>query len=131
MKLPVKLSYLVGLLLCVGGCATSKDTTTQKTQKPERGPQGTIAYLVEVDSNEVGARIEVNGETVGKTPCTIKIFGDKDGTFHNFGSPDFVITAYPPQGDRKPQFKYFRTGGWFSSEDKIPQKIYFDFRFDQ
>lgn len=130
MKSLLKLSCLLGLILSVTGCASS-NTPARTAQKPERGPQGTIAYLVEVDSNEPGTRIEVNGDTVGKTPCTIKIFGDKDGTFHNFGSPDFVITAYPPRSNLRPQTKDFRTGGWFSPEDKIPQKIYFDFRFNQ
>ena len=34
--------------------------------------------------------MEANGDYIGKTPVTLKIFGDKDGTFHNFGTDDFV-----------------------------------------
>ena len=50
----------------------------------ERGPNGTMAYYVPVESNEPGVRIEANGEFVGTTPLTLKIFGDPDGTFHDF-----------------------------------------------
>ncbi|MCX8154979.1 MAG: PEGA domain-containing protein [Verrucomicrobiae bacterium] len=123
MKRALITSLILGGLLALAGCATSKSTA----QKPERGPDGTIAYLVEVESSEPGARIEVNNEYVGKAPCTIKIFGDKDGTFHNFGSYHFRITAYPVRAGQQPQTKEFRTGGWFTEEDRIPRKIFFDF----
>src|SRR5262245_2630341 len=103
------------------GCATTEG------QKPEKGPDGTVAYLVEVESSEAGARIETNNEYVGKTPLTLKVFGDKDGTFHNFGSYHYTVTAYPVRQGQQPQTKDFRTGGWFTSEDKIPKKIVFDF----
>ena len=83
--------------------------------------------MVEVESSEPGTRIEVNNDSVGKTPTTIKIFGDKDGTFHNFGSYEFKVTAYPLGAGQQPQTKTFKTGGWFTSEDRIPKKIFFDF----
>jgi len=123
MKKTLTLTFpLLGLLALVG-CATSSSTA----QQPERGPDGTIAYLVEVESSEPGARLEVNNDSVGKTPMTIKIFGDKDGTFHNFGSYEFKVTAYPPRAGQQPQTKIFKTGGWFTSEDMVPKKIFFDF----
>jgi hypothetical protein len=31
------------------------------------------------------------GEYFGKIPLTLKIYGDKDGTFHNFGSQEYVV----------------------------------------
>jgi hypothetical protein len=123
MKRLLKLSFTIGGLLALAGCATSSSTA----QKPERGPDGTIAYLVEVESSEPGARIEANNDYVGKTPCTLKIFGDKDGTFHNFGSYYYTVTAYPVRPGQQSQTKHFRTGGWFTPEDKIPKKIFFDF----
>lgn len=92
----------------------------------ERGPNGTIAYLVQVESSEPGVRIEANNDYIGKTPLTLKIFGDKDGTFHNFGSSEYIIKAYPANTNQYPQTKVFRTGGWFSQEDKIPSHVYFD-----
>ncbi len=121
MKTVISLTLTLAAVLVLAGCATSGG------QKPEKGPQGTIAYTVDVESSEPGARIEVNNDSVGKTPTTIKIFGDKDGTFHNFGSYDYNVTAYPVRAGQQPQTKIFKTGGWFTSEDKIPKRIFFDF----
>lgn len=58
---------------------------------------------------------------------TLKIFGDKDGTFHNFGSYDYIIKAYPVRAGQDIQVKHFRTGGWFTAEDMIPKRVFFDF----
>ena len=122
MKRALTFTVTGAALLAFAGCAT-----TFTAEKPERGPNGTIAYLVEVESSEPGARIEANKEYTGRTPCTLKIFGDKDGTFHNFGSYHYTVTAYPIRPGHQPQTKDFRTGGWFTSEDRIPMKIFFDF----
>ena len=101
------------------GCAT---TTTNS----ERGPHGTIAYLVQIEASEPGVRIEANNDFVGTAPLTLKIYGDKDGTFHNFGSQDYILRAFPVKTNQFIQTKVFRTGGWFSQEDQIPSRIYFD-----
>ncbi len=106
----------------IAGCGT----TSPDSGKVERGRDGTIAYLVEVESSEPGARIEANGDYVGKTPLTLKIFGDRDGTFHNFGSQEYTLKAYPVKSGQFVQTKVFRTGGWFSQEDQVPHRIYFD-----
>ena len=92
----------------------------------EHGSQGTVAYMVQVESSEPGARIEVNNDFVGKTPMTLKIWGDKDGTFHNFGSQEYIIRVFPVSTNQFVQTKAFRTGGWFSQEDRIPSRLYFD-----
>lgn len=102
------LTTSTSLFLC-SGCAS--------TGGVERGRDGTIAYLVEIESSEPGARVEANGENVGKTPLTLKIFGDNDGTFHNFGSQQYVIQVFPVQTNQFVQTRVFRTGGWFSQED--------------
>jgi len=94
--------------------------------RPEKGPDGTIAYFVEIESSQPEARVEANGDNVGKTPLTLKIFGDKDGTFHNFGSQQYVIQVFPVKTNQFVQTKIFRTGGWFSQEDRIPKRLYFD-----
>jgi hypothetical protein len=104
----------------VGGCATGS------SRKAERGPDGTIAYKVQVESSTPGARVEVNEDYIGRTPLTLTIFGDKDGTFHNFGSKDYIIRAFPVATNQFLQTKVFRTGGWFSEEDRVPSRIYFD-----
>lgn len=104
------------------GCAAQPSGS-----QPERGPDGTVAYQVEVDSSPPGVRIEVNNEYMGRTPLTLKVYGDKDGTFHNFGSYTYTITAHPIHSGQMPQSKQFQTGGWFTPEDKIPKKVFFEF----
>lgn len=125
-----RLSHTLVLALILGhfGCATSNSgKSSSASQNPERGPNGTIAYNVLVESSEPGARIEANNDYIGQTPVTLKIFGDKDGTFHNFGSYDYIIKAYPVRAGQEIQVKHFRTGGWFTAEDMIPKRVFFDF----
>ena len=104
-------------VLAIFGCASPN---------VEKGPQGTIAYYVEIESSEPGARVETNGDYIGVTPTKIRIFGDKDGTFHNFGSQQYIIQVYPVTTNQFIQSKVYRTGGWFSQEDQIPKRLYFD-----
>ena len=118
MKLTIS-TLLVVVFLCFG-CTTSDETR-------EKGRDGTVAYFVEIESPEPGVRIEVDNETIGKTPVTWKVFGDKDGTFHNFGAYDVRVVGFPVRAGQQPQTKIFRTGSWFNSEDRIPKKLFFDF----
>jgi hypothetical protein len=113
------------IVLLGAGCASNTPPPAAQTNV-EQGPDGTIAYYVPIQSSEAGAQIEVNGETVGTTPMKLKIFGDRDGSFHNFGSYDFVVRAYPPAGGRAVT-KVFRTGALMSAEDRIPEEIFFRF----
>lgn len=106
----------VGLLT---GCETFPPGT-------ERGPHGTMAYDVLVEASAPGARIEADGNYVGNTPVHVKIFGDRDGTFHDFGSYQYIIQATPLATNQFPQVRVFGTGRGFSREDRIPQHIYFD-----
>jgi len=85
-----------------------------------------MAYNVTVDASPPGARIEVNGQDVGQTPVQIKIFGDPDGTFHDFGSYYYVVKAFPLSTNQYAQTRFFRTGHLLTPEDHIPSKIYFD-----
>jgi len=113
----------LGVAAVVSGCF-SPDAAGPAV---ERGSDGSIAYQVPVDSSEPGAKVEVNSKAVGVTPLTIKIFGDRDGTFHNFGSDEFVVRGYPSRPEQFPQTKIFKTGAFGIRDDKIPEKIYFDF----
>jgi hypothetical protein len=92
----------------------------------ERGPHGTMAYDVLVEASAPGARLEVNGEPVGDAPLHVKIFGDPDGTFHDFGSSYYVIKALPVTTNQFVQTRVFMTGHLMGPEDRIPRKIYFD-----
>jgi hypothetical protein len=92
----------------------------------ERGPHGTMAYDVLIEASPPGARIEANGESIGNTPVHLKIFGDRDGTFHDFGSYYYIIQAFPLVTNQFVQTKVFGTGRNFSHEDYIPKHVYFD-----
>ena len=85
-----------------------------------------MAYEVLIDATPPGARIEVNGEVVGETPLRLKIFGDPDGTFHDFGSYYYGIRALPVTTNQFTQTRIFRTGHLFTPEDHIPREIHFD-----
>jgi hypothetical protein len=107
------------VLLLLSGCQTLPPGA-------EPGPNGTMAYDVPIDASAPGAHIEVNGEDVGNTPVHVKIFGDPDGTFHDFGSPYYVIRALPLSTNQFEQTRFFGTGHWFGPEDRIPQQVQFD-----
>jgi len=92
----------------------------------EVGPHGTIAYHVPIEASEPGVRIYANNEFVGNSPLTLKIFGDKDGTFHDFGSYVYVIQAVPVRTNQFVQTRVYGTGRYFSREDRIPDRVYFD-----
>jgi hypothetical protein len=115
----ISIASALGLVTLFGGCASAPIDA-------EHGPDGTIAYYVQVESSDPGVRIEANNDYVGKTPLRLKIFGDKDGTFHNFGSQEYIIRAFPANTNQFIQTKVFRTGGWFSQEDRVPSRLYFD-----
>src|SRR5438132_11863162 len=92
----------------------------------ERGPNGTMAYEVPVEASEPGIRIEVNGQVVGRTPLRLKIWGDPDGTFHDFGSYYYVVRALPANTNQYTQTIAYNTGRAWGLEDRIPHQIYFD-----
>lgn len=117
-----KLTLFSGALAAVGlltGCQTLPPGA-------ERGPDGTMAYNVAIESSEPGVRIEANNQYIGTTPLTLKIFGDPDGTFHDFGSPEYIVQALPLHTNQFTQTAVFRTGHLFTGEDRIPTRIYFD-----
>jgi len=109
--------------ILLSGCASNSTVDTNT----ERGPQGTYAYQVPIESSVPSTRIEVNYKVIGTAPVTVKVFGDRDGTFHNFGSDDYIVRAYPPSTNYYPQTKIFKTGAFSIKDDKIPEKIFFDF----
>ena len=92
----------------------------------ERGPHGTMAYQVPVEASDAGVKVYANGELVGETPFTLKVFGDLDGTFHNFGSDQYVLQAVPTKTNQFAQIRVFQTGGLFMPEDRIPASVHFD-----
>jgi hypothetical protein len=123
---PSILAILLVLALCLLlGCA-SPSVDPGRRERPEKGPDGTVAYMVQVEASEPGVRIEADGDYIGVAPCTVKIFADRDGTFHNFGRFDYVLRAIPSGPGQDAQTKVFRTGGWFTEEDRVPRRVFFD-----
>ena len=108
-----------GAVLLLAGCQTAPLGV-------ERGPQGTIAYDVLIEASPPGAGIEANGAMLGSTPIHLKIFGNKDGTFHDFGAPYYMIRALPVTTNQFVQTRLFRTGHHVRPEDYIPRDIHFD-----
>ncbi len=92
---------ILATALVLAGCASAPPNT-------EKGPNGTIAYYVQIETSEPGVRIEANNDYIGKAPLTLKIFGDKDGTFHNFGSSDYIIRAIAASTNQYTQTKVFK-----------------------
>ncbi len=111
---------LAVVALFVVGCETPLPPNA------EAGPDGTMAFDVLVEASSPGVRIEADGNYVGEAPVHLKIFGDRDGTFHNFNSDVYVIRAYPNGTNQFVQTQAFRTGGILMSEDRIPERVYFD-----
>ena len=120
MKKIFLLTTGLAALALIAGCSTPLPPGA------EPGPHGTMAFEVTIEASDPGARIEANGEVMGNTPMRLKIFGDPDGTFHDFGSYHFVIRALPVGTNQFAQVRGFRTGHGLTPEDRIPKSIYFD-----
>src|SRR5258708_30040063 len=119
MKTTILFAGGLAALGLAAGCATTPPGA-------ERGPDGTMAYLVQIEASEPGVKIEANGQPVGTAPMTLKIFGDPDGTFHDFGSYYYIVRALPLATNQFVQTRVFRTGHMLTPEDQIPKRIYFD-----
>src|SRR4051794_19937937 len=117
MKTKGLLTIVFGTLLA--GCVTDPPGT-------EQGLGKTRSFNGPVEANQPGTKIEVNYKPLGVAPLTVKIFGDRDGTFHNFGSDEFIIRAYPSNTTQFPQTKIFKTGAMGVPDDRIPQRIIFE-----
>jgi hypothetical protein len=119
----------MNLKLLASGCGLAVMALTGCESTPpgaERGPHGTIGYNVRIEASEPGVRVDANGQYVGTTPLTLRIWGDKDGTFHDFGAYEYVIEAFPLRTNQFVQTRVFRTGKMFTPQDYIPRQIYFD-----
>lgn len=116
-------------LLAAGGIAATMLLSGCETPIPpgaERGPHNTIAYDVLVEASSPGARIRADGTDLGNTPVHLKIYGDPDGTFHDFGKYGYEIRALPLTTNQFPQIRVFQTGHLMTPEDRIPERVYFD-----
>lgn len=110
---------LLGVVSLLAGCQTAAPDS-------ESGPDSTVAHYLRVESSVPGVSIETNSVYAGKTPLTLKIFGAAAGTFHNFGSPEYVLRALPLTTNQFAQTKVFRTGRRSAPGDSVPGLVFFD-----
>jgi hypothetical protein len=77
-----------------------------------------ITKFVEILSSPAGARIEVNGEYVGESPCTVKVVTNGHGKL----TEKFHVNAIPTQDG------HFVQTNWFMYNDKAPARVFFEMR---
>jgi hypothetical protein len=112
------------VVLYLASLLTACRTTTPDS---EHGSDKTAAFYLKVESSVPGVTIETNNVFAGKTPLTLRIFGDSQGsTFHNFGSPEYVLRALPLTTNQFLQTRVFKTGKGSAPGEKIPGLIFFD-----
>ena len=108
----------LGIAAFIAGCET--------TPSSEKGPEHTKTFYVQVQASVEGVRIETNNAFAGNAPLTLRILGNKDGTFHNFGNPQFVFRALPLTTNGLAPVQVFKAGTSSSPGDRIPGLIFFD-----
>jgi len=119
MRPSLLLSALPALIGLAAGCGTTRPDS-------ESGPDHTSAYYIRVESSVPDVTIETNDVAAGKTPLTLKVFGDSPGTFHNFGSSQYSLRAVPLSTNQFAQARSFRTGKGSHRGERIPGLIFFD-----
>jgi len=103
------------VILFVNSCKTTQLATSPKIK----------SFPVEIISEPLGAKIEVNDNYIGETPLTINLEGwESTRTFIR----NHTIVAHPVRAGGQMQFKSFI--GWYEPDqsygDKIPNIIYFN-----
>ncbi len=87
-------------------------------------PPRSVSYDVEVISEPLGARIEVNNDYVGDAPLTVEMFGGQDGRV----TRQYVIKAYPVNvgwtQTKKLYFSYGNIGRHLC--DFVPKRMLFN-----
>ena len=77
---------------------------------------------VEIISEPPGAKIEINNDYIGTTPCTAMIPANIKGEF----TRDTTIQALPVRNGQRVQKKHFSGGYDDGTNDLIPKRILFD-----
>ena len=78
---------------------------------------------VQIVSQPVGAKIEINGQYVGDAPLTVDIEASNEGRFWR----DTVIRAYPKDTGYT-QVQVFNGKSHWAISDMVPPRIFFDTR---
>jgi len=128
------LSITIGFIavsLLFGGCADKPAPpprrvgyTPAAAERPR--PPAAATRAIQIISEPPGARIEMNGDYIGDTPCSVEVPSFADGRFRE----RTVIRAIPTRGGDYTQTKFFHGYAAFNNpylvSDRIPQRIFFN-----
>jgi hypothetical protein len=120
----MKTNWLLAASLAVAGLLDGCSTAPPPYKAPM--PQPTAAFDVLIEASPPGARIEADGTDRGTTPVHLKIIGDTNRLFRDFGSANYVIRAYPVATNQYAQTRVYYTGKDIQIRDRIPEHIYLD-----
>lgn len=98
--------YMVIAAMVFAGCASTPIKTAS----------------VEILSEPPGAKIEINNDYIGTTPCTAKIPANIMGEF----TRDTTIQAFPVDKGLRVQKKHFSGGYDDGGNDLVPKRILFN-----
>jgi hypothetical protein len=113
------------LLILLTGCTLFAPDPNKP--KPIRGLYGTWGFEVLVETKPPGAKIEVNGDTVGISPLKVMLFAEHDREVHH--NLPYIIIAYPTAPGDFQQIIRFHRDSMFNRY--IPTNIYFDMHMDK
>jgi PEGA domain len=108
----IPLSLAASVVLVCSGCASHKQVMRQRLN-------------LQIASQPVGAKIEINGQYVGDAPLTVQIEASDDGRFWK----DTIIKAYPADKGYT-QIKAFNGKSRWTISDMVPPRLFFDTRVD-
>jgi hypothetical protein len=78
---------------------------------------------IQIVSQPIGAKIEVNGQYVGDAPLSVQVEASEDGRFWK----DTIIKAYPADKGYT-QIRAFNGKSRWTISDMVPPKLFFDTR---
>jgi PEGA domain len=108
----ISVSLAASIFLICSGCASHTQVVRQRLN-------------LQIASQPVGAKIEVNGQYVGDAPLTVQIEASNDGRFWK----DTIIKAYPADKGYT-QIRAFNGKSRWTISDMVPSKLFFDTRID-
>jgi len=119
--------HLKGKVLLLGNVvAVLLLAACSSTTPAEKEPHGTKLFYIQIQASHEGVSIETNNVFAGKAPFTLGVLGNKGGTFHNFGSLEYVVRAVPAVTNGSWPTQAFKTGDGSTPGDRIPGMIFFD-----
>lgn len=111
-------SLLILPVCLLVSCASSKPPSAEylELKRDVELNKQRFTQKIQILSDPVGARIEINQEYIGETPCVVEVVTNGHGEFVE----KFDVNALPTHAGHSVQFK------WFRSYDKAPARIFFD-----